>query len=312
VAREDEQGNVVHGDVHGPLIQVGSVGGDVNVHHNSPVMHVVAGAPAAAGFGAGARLSIGDRDYLVDDHPVAEVPAGDGSVHRQARVRSAGDLGWLRQVDDRDGTGAGRDLAAEHALLTRERIADLPTVRQFHDDHRVTSLVVSWPRERSGRPCDSLLLDDGPAVDAAWISRWFAGLATLCATLGELHDRDLSHRALAPGTLIARDDGRLVLRDLGLAARRGRPGENSGPYRAPEQHRRGPAGPGPGTDVYQVAAIAYRIVSGSAPGAIPPPLRTWHPAIPAVIDAALAPDVTARPGIESLGAALRDAGHHIR
>lgn len=295
------------------MVQVGSVGGDVNVHHGSPVMHVVEGGEPVAGFGPGAQLSIDGRDYVVHDHLAAETRAADGAVHRQARVSSAGDLGWLRQVDDRAGTGAGRVLAAEHALLTGERIANLPTVRRFHGGHRVTSLVVSWPRERSRRPSDSLhhLLDDGPEVDAARVSRWFGGLAFLCTTLGDLHDRDLSHRALAPDTLIARDDGRLVLRDLGLAARPGRPGENSGPYRASEQHRRGPTRPGPGTDVYQVAAIAYRIVSGSVPGAMPPPGRTWHPAMPAVIDAALVPDAAARPSIESLGAALRDAGQHI-
>ncbi|MPZ83879.1 MAG: hypothetical protein GEV28_27195 [Actinophytocola sp.] len=304
----------MRGDVYGPVLQVGSVAGDVNVHRGSPVMHVVEAGEPVAGFGAGAQLSIDGRDYVVHDHLFAEARAADGAVYRQARVSSTGDLGWLRQVDDRAGTGAGRVLAAEHALLTREHIANLPSVLQFRDDHRVTSLVVSWPRERSGRPSDSLhqLLDDGPNVDTTRVSRWFGGLASLCTTLGELHGRNLSHRALAPDTLIARDDGRLVLRDLGLAARPGRPGENSGPYRAPEQHRRGPARPGPGTDVYQVAAIAYRIVSGSVPGAMPPPVRTWHPAVPAVIDAALVPDAAARPDIESLGAALRDARHHIR
>lgn len=304
----------MRGDVHGPVVQVGRVDGDVNVHHGLPVVHVVAAGPPVAVFGAGAELSVGGRTYLVHDHLVDETRATDGAVHRQARVRSAnGQLGWLRQVDDRDGTGAGRPLAAEHALL-RERGGDLPTVHQFHEDHRTTSLVTSWPRERSGRPSDSLhqLLDDGPVVDTAWASRWFAGLAALCATLGELHDRNLSHRALAPETLIARDDGRLALRDLGLAAQRSRPGENTGPYRAPEQHRRGASAPGPGTDAYQVAAIAYRIVTGSVPGSAPPPLRTWHRAVSEVVDAALEPDAGERPGILSLGDALRDAGHHIR
>lgn len=302
----------MRGDVYGNVLQVGSVGGDVNVQHCSPVMHVVGAAEAAAEFGPGAQLSVGGLDYVVHDL-VAESRTADGALYRHATVNSAGDLGWLRQVDDRAGTGAGRVLAAEHTLLTRRHIANLPTVLQFHQDHRVTSLVVSWPRERSGRPSDSLseLLDDGPNVDASQVSRWFGGLATLCATLAELHGHDLSHRMLAPDALIARDDGRLVLRDLGHAARPARPGENSGPYRAPEQHRRESARPGPATDVYQVAAIAYRILSGSAPGAMPPPARTWHPAVPAVIDAALAADAAARPDIESLGAALRDAAQHI-
>lgn len=304
-------GNAVRGDVHGPVLQVGTVEGNVHLHQDAPRVHVVAAAAPAPVFGAGARVSVGGREYVVHDHLVEEFSSADGGVlYRQARVSSSTrSPGWLRQVDDRDGTGAGRALADEHALLGAP---DLPTAHQFHRDDRVTTLVTSWPRERSGRPSESLhqLLDDGPAGDRA--NRLCTGLAGLCDTLAALHDRGHTHRALSPAALVARDDGRLVPRDLGLAAHAVRRGEHPGHYQAPEQRGRGT--PGPWTDVHQVAAIAHRILTGRPPRpAGPPPVRAWEPAVPealaVAVDAALAPDPAARPGIRSLGTALR---HPVR
>jgi hypothetical protein len=315
-----DEGNVVHGDVHGNVVQVGIVGGDVHVHENSPKMHVVTVRDAVPKFGVGTEVSVGDFTHVVHDHLVAEdFAAGGGVVHRRARVSSvrgrSSEFGWFRQVDDRDGTGAGRTLAEEHALLC-EYSPDAPL--QFHRDDRITTLVTRWPRERRGRPSDSLhqLLDDGGGRDHGQTSRWCTGLAGLCDSLGALHDRGLAHRALSPAALIARDDGRLVLRDLGLAVQAGRPGENLGEYQAPEQRRRGAPGPGAWTDVHQVAAIAHLVLTGRVPRpAAPPPLRRWEPGVPeetaTVVDAALASDPAIRPDIRSLGAALRLARHHI-
>jgi hypothetical protein len=314
VTRKDERavpGNAVHGDVYGPVLQVGALDGDVHVHHDAPTMHVVTTRWSTPAFGPGARIAVGDHDYLVHDHLVAEGVTDDGRARcRTARVSSRGEtLGWLRQVDDRAGTGAGRALADEHALL-KQHVADLHDVLQFHCDDRSTTLVTVWPRERSGRPSDSLheLLDNGRASDGA--GRLCAGLAGLCDLLGALHDRGLAHRALCPAALLARDDGRLVPLDLGLAVHAARNGEHQGGYQAPEQSRRGT--PGPWTDVHQVGAIAHRVLTGRLPNpTAPPPVRAWEPAITestaATIDAALAGEPTARPDIRALGAALRHA-----
>lgn len=316
MARQDKPalpGNTVHGDVYGPVLQVGALDGDVHLHQDAPAMHVVATREPAPAFRPGARVVVGDRDYLVHDHLVVETCTADGGArYRQARVSARGPaLGWLRQVDDQDGTGAGSALVTEHALLG-EQVVDLPAVLHFHREDRTTTLVTSWPRERSGRPSDSLhqLLDDGPAQDHA--GRLCDGLAGLCDILGALHDRGLAHRALSPSALLARDDGRLVPLDLGLAAHTARRGEHPGGYQAPEQRKRGT--PGPWTDVHQVGAIAHRILTGRPPSpAAPPPVRAWEPAIPEplaiAIDAALATDPSRRPDIRSLGAALR---HPVR
>jgi hypothetical protein len=292
--------------------------GELHLHENSPKVHVVATRDPVPVFGAGTEVSVGDRAYLVHDYLVAEeFAASGGAVYRQARVTPVGEgssaFAWFRQVDDRDGTGAGRALADEHALLC-DHFVD--AVRQFHRDDRTTTLVTYWPGERSGRPSDSLhqLLDAGG--DHGQTARWCTGLAGLCETLGTLHDRELAHRALSPAALIARDDGRLVLRDLGLAAHAAVPGEHPGEYQAPEQRRRGPSRPGPWTDVRQVAAIAHLVLTGRVPhSTAPPPLRRWEPAVPeevaTVVDAALAAEITTRPGIRSLGAALGRTRHHF-
>ncbi len=307
-------GNVVHGDVHGNVLQVGFLEGAVHVHENSPKVHVVTAREAAPLFGAGAEISVGNRAYVMHDHLLAEEFATTGgAVYRRARVSAVGGpssvFGWFRQVHDRDGTGAGRALAAEHALLGEFAPG---TALQFHQDDRATTLVTRWPSERSGRPSDSL----HHVLGAGHLSRWCTGLAGLCETVAALHDQGYAHRALSPDALIACDDGRIVLRDFGLAAEAGRVGEHRGEYQAPEQRRRGAARPGPWTDVYQLAAIAHLVLTGRVPHpTAPPPLRTWTPAVPGeiatVVDAALAADPVARPDIPSLAGALRSAEHHF-
>lgn len=315
-----DEGNVVHGDVHGNVLQAGIIDGDVHLHENSPKVHVVTSRDPAPVFGAGTEVLVDDVTYVVHDHLVAEeFAAGGGAVHRRARVSSprgtSAEFGWFRQVDDRDAVGAGGMLEAEHALLCEH---SPEAVLQFHRDDRTTTLVTRWPGERSGCPSDSMhqLLGDGAWRDHGQTSRWCVGLAALCDSLGALHDRRRAHRALSPAALIVRDDGRLVLRDLGLAAQVGRTGENPGEYQTPEQRRRGGSGPGPWTDVRQVAAIAHLVLTGRVPHpTVPPPVRSWEPVVPeeiaAVIDAALAADPVGRPDIRSLGAALRLAKDHV-
>jgi serine/threonine protein kinase len=126
-----------------------------------------------------------------------------------------------------------------------------------------------------------------------------------------LHDHGVTHRYLTPGGIITLDDGRLVLRDLGLAARDHEPGEGPADYQAPEQ-RRGDRHPGPQTDIYQLAAVAYHLVTGRPPNAgISLPVRAQARDVPErvrrALDAALALDPTERPDISSLGATLRAA-----
>jgi hypothetical protein len=247
-------------------------------------------------------------------------------IYRQARglqLVPAGRRGqeyvWLRQAEIRQGNPAGRialgALPAERDLLARfGSIRGLPRVGQLALTGRTATLALVWPTSRSaGGSCESLdaLLDrTGTPMDPWRMFRLFTGMAGLCGTLARLHDHGVAHRYLTPSAIIMLDDGRLVLRDLGLAAREHAPGEGPASYQAPEERPHARARSGPRTDVYQLAAVVYHLISGHPPHARRPlPLQAQAPGVPQRIsqglDAALAPDPGERPDIRSLGNMFR-------
>ena len=258
---------------------------------------------------------------------------------------------WLRQVEIRHRSRAAElaltALPAEDRLLRRLGTGrGLPQVVQREASGTRATLVLTWPASRSaGGPCETLattagistagistagISPDGTGtaentmdrnsvapVDSWHIFRLLTGLGGLCGTLATLHDHGAAHRALTPDAIIVRDDGRYALRDLGLAARAQEPGEGPAAYQAPEQQRRGAGRPGPGTDVYQLAAIAYHLITGYAPHPRhPPPLASQGPGrqgchvpqrLGRAVDAALAVEPGRRPGMRELGNLLLTA-----
>jgi serine/threonine protein kinase len=248
-------------------------------------------------------------------------------VRRQARglqlvpTRRADDgYVWLRQVEANRDSPVARTalqaLAREKELLRRlGSVRGLPRVHKFVRESRSATLVTGWPTSRSGAPCDTLadlLGRDGIPLDAWRVFRLCTGLAELSITLAKLHDKNVAHRYLTPAGIIMLGDGRLVLRDLGLATQHPEPGEGPADYQAPEQRRRSYRRPGPRADVYQLAAVAYHLLVGRPPDAgLPLPVRAQVPHVPerisSAVDAALAQAPNGRPCIRSLGATLRAA-----
>jgi serine/threonine protein kinase len=158
-------------------------------------------------------------------------------------------------------------------------------------------------------PCETLRTRFPPGSPDAWrISLLLAGFRGAVLLLQRLHRLGASHRNLNPESIVVDATGRFTLRDLGLAVVSFRPGEGPAGFQAPEQlfGARMPR-PGPATDVYQLAAIAYHVITGRAPGRGTPPAR--HPALPEpvtdVITAALAASPADRPGTRELHAALQ-------
>lgn len=288
-----------------------------------------AAVPGASPWYGGVDVAIGDRVYLIHSDFLEEHFSADRSLlRRQARGlqlvpthRAGNGYAWLRQVEAHRVTPATsialQTMTREHDLLVSLRsVRELPGVNQLAADGRTATLVTVWPASRStGGPCETLevaLGRDGAPIDPWHMFRLFNGLAGLCSTLARLHAQGVVHRYLTPAGIIVLDNGRLVLRDLGLAARDHEPGEGPADYQAPEQRRRGDRHSGPHTDVYQLAAVAYHLIAGRPPVAgTPLPVQAQAPDVPErisrALDAALKPAPTERPSIRSLGATLRAA-----
>ncbi|GLZ43298.1 hypothetical protein [Actinokineospora sp. NBRC 105648] len=292
--------NVVDGGVGNNVVQAGAIHGDVHLHNGPRLIPTT--TPPARPFGPGAELGVDGVTCLIHDFPTHEGPSADGgAVLRAGRCslitpdgRRTG-YGWLRQVQIHHDTQQAR---AEVAALADEHQLN---PGRFVRTARSATLVTEWPESRAGKPCDSLesLLGPTPMTDSGRLYHLSAGLVGLCKTLATLHNRGRTHRALTPAGLVVRDDGRLVLRDLGLAVRPFRPGEHACDYQAPEQRPRTAGTPGPHTDVYQLGAVAYHLVTGRVPHRATLPVHTWARTAPvglaAAIDAALAPDCGRRP-----------------
>lgn len=290
---------------------------------------VVAPGPAASQaeeWAGGADIMVGRREYLLYDGLLEVRPSPEHAlIRRQAHAqriappaRPGERYAWLRQAEMRRNTApAAEALAAltrEHNLLqTLGAAPGLPPAGQF-EPGRTTTLVLVWPASRStGVACETLdvLCESGGVPLDEWrTSRLCEGLGGLCGTLARLHEQGLAHRTLTPAGIVMLDNGGLVLRDLGLAARDPTPGEGPAGYQAPEQRRRRSGQPGRATDAYQIGAVAYRLITGRLPHpATPLPVRSLAPDLPAgaggAVDAALAAEPAARPTIRQLGAALR-------
>jgi hypothetical protein len=290
-------------------------------------------APLEGRWRAGEEGWLGDRRYLLLGDKAALIaeardPRGTQAL-RQALARQTDPepahgeiLVWLRQ--------GGGELIRERDLLVRTQAADAPNaaaVPAAHSTRRrhsarppagfprvayyhagpgtgTVTLALSWPSERDGLPAETLGVRFPPGSLDEWrVSLLLAGLRGLAASLERLHRLRATHRNLSPESIVVAGTRQFALRDLGLAAVPFRPGEGPPGYQAPEQaFGARPGQHGPEIDVYQLAAIAYHLVTGSTPGKNPPPAR--HPglaeAVSGTISAALAVRPADRPGLRDL------------
>ncbi len=275
------------------------------------------GAPLGARWLAGEEVSIGDRCYLLQDDKAGllrEQRDPGGQVWRRAVARQTQPLAapgqlyaWLRQ--------GGRDLTRERDLLAHAQqgpqdrpSAGIPRITCYHVGPDAVTLSLSWPTDSDALPSETLLVRFRPGFLDAWqVSLLSAGMRGLVTTLERLHRLGASHRNLALESIIVDELGRFALRDLGLAVVAFRPGEGPASYQAPEQAFGSRlARPSPATDVYQLAAITYHLITGRVPSANSPPAR--HPALPRavtdILSAALVSSPDDRPSTRDLRLAL--------
>ena len=287
-------------------------------------------APLEARWRAGEEGWLGDRRYLLLGDKAGLIrEEGDprGQVRRQALARQTDPTpkarqayAWLRQGD--------RDLTRERDLLARAHaagtgnpmaphggrrhdgrpLAGFPRIAHHEAGAGAVTLALSWPAEKDNLPAETVRVRFPPGSLDAWqVTLLRAGIRGLVTVMERLHRLGASHRNLSPESIIVAGNGQFTLRDLGLAAVAFRPGEGPASYQAPEQAfgSRLP-GPGPATDVYQLAAVTYHLVTGCKPGRDAPPAR--HPGLPDsvtdIISAALATSPADRPRTRDLWLAL--------
>lgn len=276
-------------------------------------------------------VEVDGQEYLLYQGPEGlPLESRDGDVMRRQAVarllsdqESRGSYAWLRQVEWLRPLPGPRGFDPL-VLLDQEaamcRTFHGPDVVQLNRQGNTATLALSWPADPiSGRPSETLhdLLPDPPAP-AGPLRLWsiVKGLSEVAEVLERLGSGNLSHRALRPTSIIM-NRRRTMLRDFGLAAVPPRPGENPGPYQAPEQRFRSHFRPGTATDVYQLGAILYRALAGRSPDAGAygmPPSALPHCTPDSLVQAvtvALRQDPHERPGIRTFRVALLSAAREL-
>lgn len=264
-----------------------------------PVPAPLPGAEPERAWAGGAELRLMGSVYLLHDEPSERtsrdmswawreatadlIEPGTGRFRlRQVRV--------IRHVAAAEQQHAG--LRAQARLLARMNgRAGLPRLAGSVSEADRVTVVTAQP---GGAPWTEVFGPGPVPADRFTAARVLAAAACLCASLGALHARGASHRALHPGAIVV-DGDRCLLRDAGLAEVPPTVGEGEGPYRAPEQSR-GLDAAGAGTDVYQLAAVVYHTLTGHPPApAGSPPVRGVLPGFPEQADRALLSALDADP-----------------
>ncbi|MBO0784059.1 MAG: hypothetical protein J2P37_35075 [Ktedonobacteraceae bacterium] len=166
-----------------------------------------------------------------------------------------------------------------------------------------------------GRSWGQMFGAAGKPLDRVLIRMLLRSALALCETLRALHRNRCAHRALSPDDILYLDNQRTLLRDVGLATWRYKPGEGADGYRAPEQDiaNGGLSLPGSHTDVYQLGMVLYHFITGHLPASTKQIVEpsAWNkelmPEIDAVLLRALALRIKERPTIADFSAALRRA-----
>lgn len=218
---------------------------------------------------AGQEIQVNATDYLMEMVDDEEFEADRSWVRRAAVARTAtppARLVEIRQISIRRHDESARRrhralLAAGTLLVDTANVPGIPRLLDQMSDHTNVTLVLERPEGPnlldlygSSNPSEPL----APARTAGFLRI----VRQLCRSLQSWHQRGFSHRALTPNSIVLMNNGRTpTLRDIGLADVDPTPGEGIAPYQAPEQLHSAP-GPGPRTDVFQLATIVHDILTG--------------------------------------------------
>ena len=200
------------------------------------------------GFDDNLDIAVAIKEYLPGD-----LARRDGSLTVNPRsTDDASDFQW----------GLDRFLS-EARDLARFDHPNIISVRRFFKAHGTAYIVMDYAE---GKTLSELLKQEGQMTEA----RVKEILLPLLDGLEDVHQSGLLHRDIKPGNIIIKDNGQPVLIDFGAA--RQQTGARSRsmtaivtPGYAPPEQYSSKSKQGTWTDIYALAAVAYRMLTGIQP-----------------------------------------------
>lgn len=160
--------------------------------------------------------------------------------------------------------GLQQFLEEARSVAALQDIRGVVEISNFFEENGTGYIVMEY---LEGMDVKTILQKSGGKKEYEWCRRI---ILTLLHTLREIHKRGVLHRDIAPDNLFVTDEGVIKLIDFGaarhsdvLADMRSEVVLKEG-YAPIEQYSRG-APQGPYTDIYAVAALFYRMLTGQKP-----------------------------------------------
>jgi|GEM_PF-3055347 len=249
------------------------------------------------------------ESFAADCDAVGSLWAGatDGPLHTYAGALATGEDAVFRVV------APGVDVGDEFENTARswagvDSDPEVATVHDYGEEPR--QWLAHEPLE--GEPLGDCLDDD--------LERRVNALGEVCTAVRNAGRYSVRHRDLAPERVYLTDDGEITIAGWGLDRVVREAADPEAPptwYTAPEQVGNGPEGPA--TDIYQLGALAYHVITGQPPFADVPEselaaaIREDRPTPPGEID----PELSAFDSrlSEAMAKEMReryDSPHHLR
>lgn len=188
----------------------------------------------------------------------------------------------IRQTGKNGSELVKQNLMTEIGILKKLHHENLPQIIDIFEKNDTYLIIMDYVE---GRTLKAIVDEKGeqPQED---VVNW---AIQLCSVLDYLHTREpaIIYRDLKPGNIMLRPDGRIVLIDFGTA-REYKTGQDEDTislgtkgYAAPEQYG-GDGQTDARTDIYNLGATIYHLVTGKNPTKPPyeiRPIREWNPAL---------------------------------
>lgn len=188
----------------------------------------------------------------------------------------------VRQTGKNGSEIVNQNLTTEIGILKKLQHENLPQIIDIFEKNNTFLIIMDYVEGRTLKA----IVDERGAQPQEDVVNW---AIQLCSVLDYLHTRKpaIIYRDFKPGNIMLRPDGRIVLIDFGTA-REYKTGQEEDTislgtkgYAAPEQYG-GDGQTDARTDIYNLGATIYHLVTGKNPTKPPyeiRPIREWNPSL---------------------------------